>query len=287
MSFIFLHYTSSSLSRSNVCLTHIYSYGGIYERGPREYTLDDFYTLQLDKLDRYVCLKESAVLVPPEGEEVSSSSGDDDDDDDDESGDDNREERGNSGEEIVSGRESEGESESVAVSVAKTKGKEKAKEGTKAVVEEDEKKEVGPEPVVEVTDASKKEQEESELESTSKPQTEAFMGVAKDVTRSPEEMISTPLPGETLAAFYARSRERSSFYNPSVPSVNFFRADGAWVNVGDHWSAKARETNDDKGKQARRAGFNMAQERYSSSLSLSSQSVEIVHTSFLFSFVCR
>ena len=36
-----------------------------------------------------------------------------------------------------------------------------------------------------------------------------FMGVAKDATRSPEDVISTPLPGETLAMFYARSRESS------------------------------------------------------------------------------
>jgi hypothetical protein len=42
-------------------------YGGIYERGAREYTLDDFYSLQLDKLDRFTCLKESGI-VPQEGE---------------------------------------------------------------------------------------------------------------------------------------------------------------------------------------------------------------------------
>lgn len=33
----------------------------------------------------------------------------------------------------------------------------------------------------------------------------AFMGVSKDANRSPEDIISTPLPGETLAMFYARS----------------------------------------------------------------------------------
>lgn len=33
-------------------------YGGILENGPKEFTLDDFYTLQLDKLDRFNCLKE-------------------------------------------------------------------------------------------------------------------------------------------------------------------------------------------------------------------------------------
>lgn len=177
--------------------TFFLSYGGIYERGSREYTLDDFHTLQLDKLDRYVCLKESAVLIPPEGEEVSSSG---DDDDDDESGDDD----------TSSSRESEGEGGSVVATTSKTKRKEK--EVIKAAIEEDEKREFekreeSPEPPAEVTDANKKEEEEMEPENALKPQVEAFMGVAKDAAWSPEEMLSTPLPGETLAAFYARSRE--------------------------------------------------------------------------------
>jgi hypothetical protein len=62
-----------------------YRYGGIYERGSREYTLDDFYALQLDKLDRFHCLKKSDVVIP-DGMESSSEEdeGDDDDDDDDE-----------------------------------------------------------------------------------------------------------------------------------------------------------------------------------------------------------
>lgn len=178
------------------------SYGGIYERGSREYTLDDFHTLQLDKLDRYVCLKESTVLIPPEGEDVSSSDDDDDDDDDDESGDDD----------TSSSRESEGEGESVVATTSKTKRKKK--EVVKAAIEEDEKKE-SPEPLEEVVEARKKEDEEIEPENAPKPEVEAFMGVAKDVVRSPEEMLSTPLPGETLAAFYARSREYtacSSFF---------------------------------------------------------------------------
>jgi hypothetical protein len=54
------------------------SYGGIFERGSREYTLDDFYALSLDKMDRYVCLKKSDIIIP-EGDNESSSSEDDDD----------------------------------------------------------------------------------------------------------------------------------------------------------------------------------------------------------------
>ena len=60
----------------------LHSYGGIFERGSREYTLDDFYSLQLDKMERYVCLKKSDVVIP-EGEVESSSDEDDEDDDDD------------------------------------------------------------------------------------------------------------------------------------------------------------------------------------------------------------
>ena len=63
-------------------------YGGIYERGSREYTLDDFYALQLDKLDKYLCLKESDVVIPDGDVESSSDDDDDDDDDDDEDSDD-------------------------------------------------------------------------------------------------------------------------------------------------------------------------------------------------------
>ena len=59
-------------------------YGGIFERGSKEYTLDDFYALQLDKMEKYVCLKKSDVVIPTEGEEESSSDEDDGDDDEDE-----------------------------------------------------------------------------------------------------------------------------------------------------------------------------------------------------------
>lgn len=53
--------------------------------------MDDFYSLQLDKMDRYVCLKKSEIIIP-EGEVESSSdedgseevSGEDEYDEDDE-----------------------------------------------------------------------------------------------------------------------------------------------------------------------------------------------------------
>lgn len=62
------------------------------------------------------------------------------------------------------------------------------------------------------------------------------MGVARDNTRSAEDVISTPLPGETLAMFYSRSRE--------------------------YWAQKAHAKSDNRGKQLRRDGFGLAEERY-------------------------
>ena len=57
--------------------------------------MDDFYALPLDKLDRYICLKKSEVMIPAEGESESSSDEDDSDDDsDDDSGEEGEGEKG-------------------------------------------------------------------------------------------------------------------------------------------------------------------------------------------------
>ncbi|KAI0693520.1 galactose oxidase [Cerioporus squamosus] len=167
----------------------LYIYGGIFEKGSREYTLDDFHALPLDKLDRYVCLKRSEIVIS-EGDEESSSDEDDDEGDDDDDDDETQRD----------------ETESV------------------TVVGEDEEKVVDIlEPIVE---------EDKDLRSKAA----AFMGVAKDASRSPEDVISTPLPGETLAMFYARSRE--------------------------YWAQKAYGKSDNRGKLLRRDGFTLAEDRY-------------------------
>ena len=66
---------------ANSKLRYFVSYGGIFERGSREYTLDDFYSLNLEKLDRFQCLKQSNIII--EDKESSSESSDDDEDDED------------------------------------------------------------------------------------------------------------------------------------------------------------------------------------------------------------
>lgn len=170
----------------------LFLYGGIFERGSREYTLDDFYSLQLDKMDRYVCLKESGVVIAEGDDESSSGSDDDDDDDDDE-------------EETVIGEDETAAFDEESDEITMLKKIEEVPE----------------------TDAEK---------DALRAQATTFMGVARDNTRSAEDVISTPLPGETLAMFYSRSRE--------------------------YWAQKAHATSDSRGKQLRRDGFVLAKERY-------------------------
>ncbi|TFY62977.1 hypothetical protein EVJ58_g3529 [Rhodofomes roseus] len=170
----------------------LYIYGGIFERPSREYTLDDFYSLQLDKLDRYTCLKPSDVTIATTGDDESSDEDESDDEDDDDE---------------------------------QTVVDEPIEEAQKLAKEPDE--DITAEEMVELT-----EHEKDELRSKAT----AFMGVAKDNTRSAEDVISTPLPGETLAMFYARSRE--------------------------YWTQKAYGSSDNRGKLLRRDGFTLAEERY-------------------------
>lgn len=64
----------------------------------------------------------------------------------------------------------------------------------------------------------------------------AFLGVAKNTERSQEDILSTPLPGETLKTFYDRTRE--------------------------YWAQKAHAHSDNRGKALRKDGFQLADEKY-------------------------
>lgn len=83
---------------------------------------------------------------------------------------------------------------------------------------------------------------------------------AQDQAQAQDEALDstgTPLPGETLAMFYARTRELGSTFG----SICLFD-----ILVGDYWSAKALEqgVTESRGKMLRRDGFVLAEERYGS-----------------------
>ncbi|KAF8212252.1 hypothetical protein K438DRAFT_1662963 [Mycena galopus ATCC 62051] len=189
----------------------LYIYGGIFEKGKREYTLDDFYSIQLDKLERYICLKESGIVIADENDDSSSEEEDDDEDEDEE--DDEEEDEEN---------------------------QDNTKEENPGSADEAEPTQVGPEIVEPTADeqvsATQQYQRHSDMifQAELRLKATAFMGVSTE--RSPEEVLSTPLPGETLAMFYARSRT--------------------------HWAQKAHAWTENQGKQLRRDGFALAEETY-------------------------
>ncbi|THH04020.1 hypothetical protein EW146_g10287 [Bondarzewia mesenterica] len=168
---------------------YMYAHMAVFSSADRASTRwTTFYALPLDKMDRYLCLKQSDIFVPAEGEESSSDGSDSESDEDDEGG-------SRSGEEINVDEET--------------------------VVPAEAHKEISLE----------------EEEDTIRQKAKAFMGVdLMTASRSPEDILGTPIPGETLAAFYARSRE--------------------------HWAQQARTTSDNRGKSLRRDGFSLAEERY-------------------------
>ncbi|KIM21328.1 hypothetical protein M408DRAFT_333526 [Serendipita vermifera MAFF 305830] len=177
----------------------LYIYGGIYERGAKEYTLDDFYSLQLDKLDKVVCLKESGI-VPEEGANDSSDEEDDGDDDSDSSS-----------------------------------------ENEDAEMEHEE--DQAEEPIIQPEEVENPVKVDTPSEIRLKAQ--ALLQQANVVPSSAtsgepsnSDAHITPLPGETLSTFYARTK--------------------------DHWASKARHEggSDNRGKLLRRDGFTMAQERW-------------------------
>lgn len=188
----------------------LYIYGGILERGSREYTLDDFYTIQLDKLDKYSCLRPMSTVIP---EDVESSS-----EDESGSGTDSHNEDGSDTDE---------DDDETEPDIKNRKGKAKKSQNQGVDVGEEDPAQSGEdEPVVAaVTDL--------------RAQASAFMSAsAQSAERSPEDIVSTPAPGETLAMFYARSRE--------------------------YWAQKAYAGGamDSRRKQLRRDGFGLAEERY-------------------------
>jgi hypothetical protein len=116
----------------------LYIYGGILEVDDKEYTLDDFWSINVDKMTEYVCMKSSEL---DEQEWLGEQSDDDDEDEEDGEDDDDASDEEN--------EEDENENESVS-----SKNKSRKKKKTEATVEEPEEEEV-PEPIEEESEQVK------------------------------------------------------------------------------------------------------------------------------------
>lgn len=79
-----------------VCKGSLYIYGGLYESGSRQYTLSDFYSIDLHKLDHWKTMIANSLTGSEWlGSDSEEGSSDDDDDDEDDSDDDDDEDDSN------------------------------------------------------------------------------------------------------------------------------------------------------------------------------------------------
>ncbi|RXW16101.1 hypothetical protein EST38_g9761 [Candolleomyces aberdarensis] len=191
-------------------------------------------------MDRFVCLKQSEVVVPPEGGEDEESSSDDDDDGESSGGDEDDEDiwYGDEGEEgdegrrgivddegVESGREEAVEEDDIEekIELKQQKGKEKEKAKKKKKSKKETKDDVlaSNEPGSAGPESALQEPIDEDDSTDLRKQATSFMSTSKvdpaTSGRSEEDILSTPLPGETVAMFYSRSRTYLSFLPSLLP----------------------------------------------------------------------
>ncbi|KAI1319979.1 hypothetical protein EDD11_002310 [Mortierella claussenii] len=243
----------------------LFIFGGILEVKDREYTLDDFFSLNLDKMTEYICLRESEFESQlwlgeesddDEDEEDEEGESDEDDDDDDEE-DEDEEEEDKVDEEAA--KEMLGESSKKDKKSKDKKDKKEEKEGKnkkdkKDKKEKKEKKDKASaesvpsagamDPDVAVGEGEVKADgtpagaSEAEAEAVVEVTPSQLSGVdlAARLAMTEEETASTPTIGETLKEFYGRTTE--------------------------YWVLKAFEDSTKTGKALRHDGFLLAEAKF-------------------------
>lgn len=104
--------------------------------------------------------------------------------------------------------------------------------------------------------------------------------------RSAEDALSTPLPGETLAAFYSRTRKGTILLNKILHQIDYVLFFCCFPNSGEYWAGKAHGGSTNRGKMLRRDGFALAQERYGKLLFFETQGLRpsLIYEPFLILF---
>ncbi|KAH8548731.1 galactose oxidase [Umbelopsis sp. PMI_123] len=165
----------------------LYIYGGILEIEDKEYTLDDFWSINVDKMTEYTCMKSSEL-----DEQVwlgeQSDDDDDEDDEDDEDEDEEDEDEDEENDEVASDNE---EADNASVDGKAKSRKTKKKEENKTDVVNDE---VVPDAIEEKDEQMMAMNKLNQL-------------LEQDAKAKEEDALSTPNLGESLRDFYARTTE--------------------------------------------------------------------------------
>lgn len=223
----------------------LFIFGGILEVRDREYTLDDFFSLNLDKMTEYICLRESEFesqlwLGESTDDEDEDEDGDDDEDDEDEEdeeGEDDEEGEGEEDDEVESSVAAEVKKDKK-VKKEKKEGKEskEGKEGKEGKEKKDkkdkkEKKDKKDKAAASTTESSPSagaddnaagtgESSEAKVEGEGEGEGEgedeaapvevvpsqlSGVDLAARLAMTEEETASTPTIGETMKEFYGRT----------------------------------------------------------------------------------
>ncbi|WFD29592.1 Kelch repeat-containing protein 3 [Malassezia sp. CBS 17886] len=230
----------------------LFIYGGIYESGDREYTLDDFYTIDLAKMNQVMEWHEE----DDDDDDDDDDDGDDDDDDDDDDGDDDDgddddgddDDDGNDGDDDGDdddGDDDDGDDDdddsdrNTNEREVDSYAGEREPEGVETNEEAHAQAETTLADLPEPDDPEMlAERAERARQLALRDEATAFIGVAKDANRTERDVLSTPAPGEVLQTFYLRTKH--------------------------YWASLAHEQSDgaSRGKQLRRDGFDLAEKRY-------------------------
>ncbi|KAF9126155.1 hypothetical protein BGW39_006840 [Mortierella sp. 14UC] len=254
----------------------LFIFGGILEVKDREYTLDDFFSLNLDKMNEYICLRasefESQLWLGEDSddEEEGEDDGDDDEDEDEDEDDEDEDDEDGEGEDdeevaVVESssaskkdRKSKKDKESSSKDDTATKEDKKDKKDKKDRKEKKEKREKKDKATAESTpsagaidpatpvdgastpaeggEAAKGEGEAEEEVKEVVPSQLSGVDLAARLAMTEEETASTPTIGETLKEFYGRTTE--------------------------YWVLKAFEDSTKTGKALRHDGFLLAEAKF-------------------------
>ncbi|KAF9366119.1 hypothetical protein BGX34_006120 [Mortierella sp. NVP85] len=258
----------------------LFIYGGILEVRDREYTLDDFFSINLDKMNEYICLRqsefESQLWLGEESdddddEEGEDSEDDDDEDEDEENDEDDEDEEAEDKEEEVevvvaessksakkSKKEGKDKKEPKEVKEVKEvkEGKEKKEKKDKEKKEKKEKKDKSDKATAETTPSGSAIDSSVTSSDGSKAEGATAEGEAKEEESAPE-VVPSQLSGVDLAARLAMTEEEAACTPTIGETLREF-----YGRTTEYWVMKAFEDSTKRGKALRHDGFLLAEAKY-------------------------
>ncbi|KAF9096930.1 hypothetical protein BGX29_008345 [Mortierella sp. GBA35] len=248
----------------------LFIFGGILEVKDREYTLDDFFSLNLDKMTEYICLRasefESQLWLGEESDDEEEGDEDDeeDDEDDDEDDEDDEEEGGDDDE----------DEEVVVVESSSAKKDKKSKKDKESKDDKEEKKEKKDKKDKKEKKEKKERKDKATAESTpsagavdpagvngaSTPTAAGAEGGAEGAAAEEAEVVEvvpSQLSGVDLAARLAMTEEETA----STPTIGETLKE-FYGRTTEYWVLKAFEDSTKTGKALRHDGFLLAEAKF-------------------------